>query len=460
MQVPQFQSSASSAVPEISSSAISRNKYELARGDFAVTLADRQHATAASVEASKAGRPEQIEADHAPAQETRSDASADTGRAAHAQDTARASAPETSERAAADLPANDATPRASADSATGAATAEPVARVTVESAGGPSAVDYMADAVRLAANSTVETAARVATGVVKLEAPQTLESIPPQVIAEAVTLDAASVPLPQGPPEKSAVLAVLLESKPAFAAAVAGGTAATQELEGLAAVLQDIAALSEETVTIQTSRVQAVSASGETPTGTETGAGGTPGQGAGAGQILAGPHAAEFAPDTAVAPEATVNTSGLPEAPPERATLGTLRQFTVRGIRYLTSRDGRTLTIKLVPASLGELHLEVASTRDGLYIRLVSAHSTVREVLGGELQNLRDVLVQSDLDIAGITIASELGTGQAQVGHDSGAAGTASGSPAQGMADEEIEGAVPVAMAAAPPHEGTLDVVV
>ena len=479
MQVTQSQSSTSSPIPEISASSALRNRHEQAREDFAVTLAERQQATAASLEASEAGRPDHIEAEHTSTPKTRSDASDHTRsarRATHAPDTTRPSASETSEQAPADRPAHETTSGKPADSAARAmttaraGTAEPVARVTVEPAGGLGAADYMTEAVRLAANSTAHAAAETATEpalhaaaeAVTPQAPQALETVPLQAIAKDAALDIASASLPQSAPEKSAVLAALLESEPATAS-VTGGAAATQELEGLAAVLQDIAALSEEAVTIQTGRVQAVSAPGETLTGAEAGVGGTAGQAAEAGQILTGLHAAEFSLDTAAVPEVPPNASGAPELPPERATLGTVHEITVRGIRYLTSRDGRTMTIKLVPASLGELHLEIASTRDGLYVRLVSANATVREALGAELQNLRDALAQGDLDVAGITIASELDAGQAQVGHDSGAAqsgtGAASGSPAQATADEDIEGTAPVAMTAAAPHEGTLDVV-
>lgn len=91
---------------------------------------------------------------------------------------------------------------------------------------------------------------------------------------------------------------------------------------------------------------------------------------------------------------------------PGHATLRTLTEFTVSGIRYLVTNDAHTLTVRLVPESLGELHLQVTSTDNGMHVRLVSANASVRETLGNELGVLRATLTKEGLGAVRVDIAS------------------------------------------------------
>ena len=93
-------------------------------------------------------------------------------------------------------------------------------------------------------------------------------------------------------------------------------------------------------------------------------------------------------------------------APAEHTTLNTLVEHTVTGIRYLVKEGVRTVTVRLVPESLGELRLEVTSARDVIHVRLVSQNPAVRETLGSELHVLRMSLAREGIGVGQVQIAS------------------------------------------------------
>ncbi len=62
----------------------------------------------------------------------------------------------------------------------------------------------------------------------------------------------------------------------------------------------------------------------------------------------------------------------------DRPTLQTLDAFTVKSVRYLVHQGGTTLRVRLIPESLGEMHIEVRSQGDDVSVRLVSANPVVR----------------------------------------------------------------------------------
>jgi len=99
---------------------------------------------------------------------------------------------------------------------------------------------------------------------------------------------------------------------------------------------------------------------------------------------------------------------GEPRGPVGRATLQTLAEHTVRGVRYLVRRDEHTVTIRLIPKSLGELRLEVRSANNTVHVRLISGSSVVREALGGELPELRESLLREGVDVGRVVVSSHV----------------------------------------------------
>lgn len=145
---------------------------------------------------------------------------------------------------------------------------------------------------------------------------------------------------------------------------------------------------------------------------------------------------------------------------PERVSLEVVRDFTVRSVRYLVTRGERTVTIRLVPESLGELHLEVTSAKEGVFVRLMSANPAVRGFLSEGLKNLRVVLAESGVEVADVVVTTDMASGHpAGEGGNPQWAGPA-GSP--GSAAWGLDGAAEAGPAHATmyPHEGALNVLV
>ncbi len=100
----------------------------------------------------------------------------------------------------------------------------------------------------------------------------------------------------------------------------------------------------------------------------------------------------------------------------EQTTLRTLTENTVRGVRYLVSRNEKSVIVRLVPESLGELHIEVSQTEQGLQVRLVSTNQAVREVLNAEMPELRQALAQEGLDISKSQVLAEMNPDEGRQG--------------------------------------------
>jgi len=102
-----------------------------------------------------------------------------------------------------------------------------------------------------------------------------------------------------------------------------------------------------------------------------------------------------------------------PAAAPTAPTLDNIAQYAVRSVRLMVQDGQKTLTVRLIPPSLGELHLEVSSVHDSLYVRLMSSNPVVRDALESQLNSLRDTLARSGVDAASVTVSSGSTTGQA-----------------------------------------------
>ncbi len=101
--------------------------------------------------------------------------------------------------------------------------------------------------------------------------------------------------------------------------------------------------------------------------------------------------------------------AAMPEPPPERSTLPSLSDNALKSIRYLASGDRKSLHIRMVPASLGEVRVEVSSTGDGkgLEIRMTSVSPAVRDALEGQLAGLRDALQRDGLAVGRMVVSAD-----------------------------------------------------
>ena len=171
-----------------------------------------------------------------------------------------------------------------------------------------------------------------------------------------------------------------------------------------------------------------------------------------------------------VSPEIRVADSGTQlaeeSAPVQRTTAEALLDDTVRGIRYLVRQGEKTVSIRLVPESLGDLTLEVSSSQEAVHVRLIASDTSVRNILDGEIAQLRASLAEEGIEVGRVQVVSsmtlDLGSGQSSErpgpgftmeASSSGTAGTAAASPlTQSETKQETLYAAP--------HTGTLNVFV
>ncbi len=138
-----------------------------------------------------------------------------------------------------------------------------------------------------------------------------------------------------------------------------------------------------------------------------------------------------------------------------------LREVTVRSVRLMLARGEQTVTVRLSPPSLGELHVQVTSGREGLTVRLASANPAVREALNGQLEQLEQALVQADSGVTGLTVASDLGPALDQAGRQAAQGGRPPSSFTDSQDRQETPaGASTLSTRSHTPHDGALDVVV
>ncbi len=138
--------------------------------------------------------------------------------------------------------------------------------------------------------------------------------------------------------------------------------------------------------------------------------------------------AAGIAPvqDASVSGTSTVAASAGPAR--EQATLAILDQVALRGVRYLVSQQEKTVSIHLVPPSLGELRIEVTAAQDGMHVRLMSSNPAVRETLEGQLAGLQESLARNGIEVAKVSVIQNM-AGYAANQQFSQSSGTANYSP-------------------------------
>jgi flagellar hook-length control protein FliK len=120
------------------------------------------------------------------------------------------------------------------------------------------------------------------------------------------------------------------------------------------------------------------------------------------------------------------------QVPAEPATLGSLGNHAVRGVHYLLSRGESTMTVRLVPASLGEVHFEVHGSGDDIRIRVSSANPTVREAMEQQIPMLRQALAQEGIEVSRVDVTARMSFGTEQGAHTGGRQTDPQGAPVPG----------------------------
>jgi flagellar hook-length control protein FliK len=130
----------------------------------------------------------------------------------------------------------------------------------------------------------------------------------------------------------------------------------------------------------------------------------------------------------------TATPEGGAETAPRPSTLQSLPENMVRSVRLLVAKGEQTLTVRMVPESLGEVRLEVRTHADGVSIRIASASPAVRQALEQQMPALREALLREGIELGRIEVGSSShasansgGTG----GHPTGQHGA--GRPSEGL---------------------------
>lgn len=150
--------------------------------------------------------------------------------------------------------------------------------------------------------------------------------------------------------------------------------------------------------------------------------------------------------------------------PPLRSTVSELGGTAIKGVRYLVSGGQESITVRLVPASLGELHLTVKVGDAGLEIELRSASATVRAALEMQLPGLREALAREGIDVAQVTLSesanTEVSAGASERGTHGSEASSRSRSTASAYRNAEPDPGSTSRRKATTTHAGTLDLFV
>ena len=124
--------------------------------------------------------------------------------------------------------------------------------------------------------------------------------------------------------------------------------------------------------------------------------------------------------------DSTAPTAGAssPEAPASRVSVESLGEETVRQVKNLLGSGEQRVRIRLVPESLGELHVEVNSRKGEVSVRLVSASPVVREALEAQTPGLREALTRDGVNLSRVDVSANMapdsGTGSSSMARDGG----------------------------------------
>lgn len=95
---------------------------------------------------------------------------------------------------------------------------------------------------------------------------------------------------------------------------------------------------------------------------------------------------------------------------PPVVTIRNVGDVAIQSVRHLVGSGEQTITIKLVPESLGTLQVTLTRVDDGVEIALASANQGVRHVLEHQLYALRDALSREGVDVTRAVVTVPNGT--------------------------------------------------
>ena len=165
---------------------------------------------------------------------------------------------------------------------------------------------------------------------------------------------------------------------------------------------------------------------------------------------------------------AAVNTSGSvsgevssTSGSTPRVSLETVAVFTVRSVRHLITARGETITVRLIPESLGEMQIQIRAAGSAIEVRLASLNPMVREALQEQLAGLRESFAREGIEVSKISVTPHLAAEGAPNGQSPRHAGTTSPETPRGERNydaNERRGAAGTIRRDV--HEGALDVLV
>ncbi len=163
------------------------------------------------------------------------------------------------------------------------------------------------------------------------------------------------------------------------------------------------------------------------------------------------------------------SSSALPQSIPDRPLpevvhVRNVGDFTVKTVRYLAGRNEEVVTVRLVPRSLGELHIAVRSTGQSIEVVITAATHAARDAIEAQLPGLREALVRDGGDVKNVTIQTST-AGDQGPGHFGPGNSATSGHAARTGMKFTGDHAEPQADSRASPrgsagHEGTLNMFV
>ncbi len=94
----------------------------------------------------------------------------------------------------------------------------------------------------------------------------------------------------------------------------------------------------------------------------------------------------------------------------EKTTVQALPEQALRGARFLLTNTEQTMRIRLLPESLGEVRLEVITSKGEVTVKLASANAAVREILQTHAPGLQHAISQDNTGNVRVTVTADVGS--------------------------------------------------
>lgn len=180
-----------------------------------------------------------------------------------------------------------------------------------------------------------------------------------------------------------------------------------------------------------------------------------------------GAAAAVAQTDSTPVSEASASGSSADRAVTLPATAVRVEQFSevaASSVRYIAANGEKTMTVRLIPESLGEVRIEVTHSGDKVAVKLAAANPAARVLLENQVQQLQQSLATEGLDVAKVTVSAHMGSSrqdnngfmQQHAASGNASSGVSAGSP-QRMNAVQVASADNMAHSL---HEGSLNLFV